>query len=366
MGLRLAVLAWVLFALGCAGTRPVAYVHGEKLTGTAGAEKALALGDPVHALEILDRVRQSDSSYAYAQELTTFARKQAHDLLAAWVKEIDGLLWEQRFREARDRCLYIQDNFPLSEAEQQKITGQINDAKQGLTEAAANLEEVDKQAEELLAHNDIKGALQPLAEAYTLAREVFPEQVLARERMVLATRMRLPKDIAFNFDANTPFELGVEKPHVVVAKPVKKARKPGEKLEAAAEASAAAAAEASAAGAVLRVDELLARANRYLQRKVYFNAIAAFLDVLAIEPDNGTAKNALASLEPQRQQILRDLLNEANAHYLKQDLAGAEPYFRRVLLIDRKNEQAQHGLQMYQNLQRIQKESQGPGQQGRL
>jgi tetratricopeptide (TPR) repeat protein len=354
---RLLAAAGCSALLGCAGIQPVAHVHAANLTGTAGAERALSLGDPVQAIEILERVRQSDSSHAYAQELLTFAHKQATDVVHAWVKEIEGLLWEQRFREARERSVYIQDNFPLTDADRVKVTQQINDAEQGLTEAAANLEEVDKQTEDLLAHNDIKGALQTLAEGYALAKEVCPEQLFARERMVLVTRMRLPKDIEFNFSGNTPFDLGTERRQKAAAKTVKK-RKPGEKPETAADTAGA---EPTDGEGPPRVDDLLQRASRFVQRKVYFNAVAAYLRVLDLEPDNSAAKNALATLEPQRQQLVRDLLDQANAHYLKQDLAGAEPYFRRVLLIDHRNEQAQQGLQMYQNLQRIQKESRGPG-----
>ena len=102
-----------------------------------------------------------------------------------------------------------------------------------------------------------------------------------------------------------------------------------------------------------RVAELLKDAAKFQKEKNYFQAIVTYLEVRRQDVKNDSAKVALEALEPKRQALIKENLAKANEHFLKQDLAGAVPYYKKVRELDPANEQAREGLEMYENLARI-------------
>lgn len=371
-GLALVVSLAIAVASGCSHAPPARDPQADLLSGTSGAERLLTLGDPVGAAQLLRKIPPEDAGYAYAQELLLFAQRQADAIARQWIAEVDGLVWEERFGDARARTTHLLDSFPLSDELRIEVERRAHETEQGLTGARANLEELDRQAEELLLMGSLAEAVATLEEAFVVARQIRGDAMFERERILMALRLRSAGAEGFASRAVAAAEQGAAPAGPVP--PVTSAPEPtgGKRSNVRskrAEAKSAptmptfgpgAPSSASGAGsevpASLKVRKLLASAARFLKRQAYFNAIVAYLKVRELEPQNTDAQAALESLEPHRQVLISDLVDSANRHFLSQDLDGAEPYFRKVLLIDPFNEQAVQGLQMFENLKRIRNE----------
>jgi tetratricopeptide (TPR) repeat protein len=102
-----------------------------------------------------------------------------------------------------------------------------------------------------------------------------------------------------------------------------------------------------------KVQELLRDATRFQKDKDYYQAIMAYEKVRRLDSKNEAAKVGLDALESKRQALIKDNLAKANAHFLKQDLAGAVPFYKKVRDLDPNNQEAREGLEMYENLERI-------------
>ena len=85
---------------------------------------------------------------------------------------------------------------------------------------------------------------------------------------------------------------------------------------------------------------MLRSATRHQRRKAYYDAIIGFEKVRQLEPSNEPARLALESLEKRRRTLIREYLGKANELVLRQDLAGAVPFFKKVRALDGDNEEA--------------------------
>ncbi|MEK7704088.1 MAG: hypothetical protein AAB426_03950, partial [Myxococcota bacterium] len=350
-------VAWVGIS-ACAHHDPGIERRGEVLAGTPGAERLLALGDPVGAAQLLRKAQPSDAGYAYAQELLGFASTQADAIARQWITELDGLVWEERYGDARTRAVHLLDEFPLAGELRDEVERRLHEIEQGLTLARANLEELDRQAEELLMMGSLVEAVPTLEEAFVVARQIGAERLYERERVLMALRLRSAGAEGFGASvASASTEPPAAKRSGTSRKRAEAKATSGPTTPSTPAVTMAVGPPASDAATSSKVRRLLANAARYLKGQAYFNAIVAYLKVRELEPQNAEAPAALEDLEPHRQVLISDLVDNANRRFLNQDLEGAEPYFRKVLLIDPFNEQAVQGLQMFENLKRIRNEA---------
>jgi hypothetical protein len=81
--------------------------------------------------------------------------------------------------------------------------------------------------------------------------------------------------------------------------------------------------------------------------------------VRELDPANAAAKVALEGLKSTREALIKEYLAKANESFLKQDLAGAVPFFKKVRVLDPTNQEAEEGLMMYENLERIRQQRAG-------
>ncbi len=352
------------FAIGCARVPPPAPKPAEnhprplppppKNATLARGTTAQANGDMVAAARIFAAIPATDPDHAAAQKALEAVQPDVTAIAQSWLRQVDRNIKQERFQAASKRLEYLFNNFHLDETTRQAVEERLVVADQGVAGARANLEELDKQAAPLVAAGDHAGALKTLRRASTLARDVAPDSLLDRERLIAALEQRLA------VTAKT-----VEAPAPPPPEKRSKKRRRGEKEAAAAvpatAASASAAApadeaESEATTEANRLRDLLEEAQAFLENKAYFNAIVDFMRVRELDRGNDAARAALTQLEPKRQELVQQYLETANRYFLQQDLESAVPYFRRVMLLEPDNEQAKKGLEMHYNLERIRRE----------
>jgi tetratricopeptide (TPR) repeat protein len=247
----------------------------------------------------------------------------------------------------------------------QKALRQIDIAQEA---AAAELEDLDRQAAEAMLQGRWDLAVSTLQRAAALAAETETAESLAREQLLTTARLR--RDDAVDLRASAPAPNGgTARKHALQkghnrSKPTP-ARKGGRGRDGPSEAGGkgggpprATAPDVAAAATKAGAADLVQRAAGLRARNAWFDAIVAYMRAARLDPTNPEARRALAELEPQRQTCIRESLKTAQEHFLRQDLAGAVPHYRRVLLLAPDNEQAQDGLRMHENLERIRRERQ--------
>ncbi|MEZ0311910.1 MAG: hypothetical protein ACAI38_09040 [Myxococcota bacterium] len=319
----------------------------------AKGNAAQTRGDLVAASRIFAAIPESDGDHAAAQKALEGVQPDVTAIAQTWLRHVDRNIKQERFQAACKRLEYLFNNFNLDEATRQAVEQRLVVADQGVAGARANLEELDKQAAPLIASGDHAGALKTLRRAMGLARDIAPDTLLDRERIIAALEQR----VAVTAKA-------VETPSPPVSEKRGRKRRRGEKEPAAvsppvASAGTAAAAdepESEGASEGNRLRDLLEEAQTFLENKAYFNAIVDFSRARELDRGNETARAALAQLEPKRQELVQQYLETANRYFLQQDLESAVPYFRRVMLLEPDNEQAKKGLEMHYNLERIRRE----------
>lgn len=323
----------------------------------AKGNAAQAGGDLVAAARIYAAIPASDPDHGAARKALEEVQPDVDAIAQSWLRQVDRHIKQERFQAACKRLEYLFNNFSLDETTRQAVEQRLVVADQGVAATKANLEELDKQAQPLIASGDNAAALKTLRRAHWLARDIAPESLLDRERVIAALDQRVALTAKTVDPAPTPPK---EKP---------RRRRRGEKeVPAAAPTPAPASASTSAAPAAAdepeaevkseasRLRELIDEAQTFLENKAYFNAIVDFLRARELDRNNDTVRNALTQLEPKRQELVAQYLESANRYYLQQDLESAVPYFRRVLLLEPDNEQAKKGLEMHYNLERIRRE----------
>lgn len=354
---RLGALAPCAFLISCAAA-PTAEAPPAKAAspaptedvsgGVTEADLALTLGDPVRAMAILRAVPAEDSTYSYAQELLEDAKADTGAVIQDWLREVDTLIAVNRYRAARARCEYLLEKFPLDDKTQESVKERLAAVERAAEEAKTQLDDAEKQARDLLLSNDMASALVTLRGGLDLAWELDASRALAWERIIALTNMRYQEAIAEG-RANKPSETIVRR---------RRRRKPSI-------ASASASAPAAPAEPAppppdpeelkrkQEIASLLAEAAQAVERSAHFRAIQAYEKVIAMEAQNPKALKALAALGPKRGELIEEYLSKANQHYVRQDLEGAVPYYKKVLALDPNHKGALEGLRMHENLQKI-------------
>ena len=330
---------------------PVASIEGEPTDPIVAAERALTIGNSGRAVRLLERVGPLDPQFAKASDLLERARFEVEAVAIDWLDQIGGLLAKGELKEARERANYLASEFPLSDdlrAEVQLRLKQIDDA---VPKSEQKLADLDREVTDQLLRHDLEGALQTLRSAEATARGIDPTRALARQRAIDAIQLRVDqqKDIAAGVPAadrnvlkarraNLRRKRSTEKPAAVLTPDNAAMAKPLPVVDPAADQ---------------HIQDLLREAARYQKEKDWYQAIMAFEKARRLDQKNETAKVALDSLESKRQALIKENLAKANAHFVKQDLAGAVPFFKKVRDLDPSNQEAREGLEMYENLERI-------------
>ncbi len=320
---------------------PLTITPGEEL---AAAEQAYSLGDPVRALAILDTLAADDPQKAKGAELLARAKTDAASMAEDWLKAIDGLIKRRDFRAARARGLYLLDHFPLTSETRAAIDERLRQVSDGVAEARQEILDLRNQAAEQLLRHDFVGAIKTLRRAEQLASAFNYRDALDIQRQITAAE--------FRFAQVRP---------LTVADGRKKAgggkiKRRGDKEVGEAEELGPPPAENNYGK---EIQELLRLGARHQKGKAYFQAIVAFEKVRELDSENNAAKVALEGLKPAREALIKEYLAKANEFFLKQDLAGAVPFFQRVRRLDPGNQEAEEGLKMYENLERIRQQREG-------
>lgn len=318
---------------------------------------ALRRGDVINAVALLQQVPSTDPDYRKSLEALIKARAEADAVRDAWLRQIDRLLRQRRLQAARAHTEHMLEQFPLDDVARPVVEARLLAIDQARVAALADIEVLDEQTSELLEREDWVGALRAMRQAQGLAREVLPDTVLVRGRVISATEVRAAK-LGL---AAKPEPAGKDKDKDKESKAQRNGgqrRKAagGKEAEAPAQTQTQTQTEPDEESSEPKVHDLLRSAAGFQQSKAYFNAIVAYLQVRELDPTNESAKIALDALDAKRRELVDEYLRIANDYFLKQDLASAVPYFRRVLLLDKSNEAAIKGLQMHYNLERIQRE----------
>lgn len=327
------------------------------------ARAAMSQADPWRALALL---RGVDPARPQATELVTAVRSEAEALARAALKRIDWLHKREQWAEALARIAAISDGMTLDEPLRRELEQRLQRGELAFAEATANLQELDRGTREALDRGDVVQALDSARQGLRLARRLGDGSVVARERVIDVLEHRAPKPAA-----KEPTRI-----ERAPSKPVRgRAGKNGGKSQGPGSVAAAVVAEGvdeAAAGpgeaverdadgdqetTEQRVQAALRLAADFQRTRATFNAIVTYLRVLELDPANDTAKVGLQALEEKRRALVAEYLAAANAAFLKEDLRGASPYYRRVLLLEPANEEALKGLQMYYNLERIDREA---------
>ena len=356
------LVVFLCVAMGCVRAAPPAPKPAEnrprplppppKNATLAKGNAAQANGDLVAAARIFAAIPATDPDHQAAQRSLEVVQPDVTAIAQSWLRQVDRHIKQERFQAASKRLEYLFNNFSLDETTRQAVEQRLVVADQGLAGARANLEELDKQATPQVTAGDLAGALKTLRRAHGLARDVAPESLLDRERVIAALEQRLSVTAKA---VETPSPAPPEK---------RRKRRRGEKEQPPSAQPAAAPPvaqpaeepESEATTEANRLRDLLEEAQTFLENKAYFNAIVDFLRVRELDRGNEPARAALAQLEPKRQELVQQYLETANRYFLQQDLESAVPYFRRVLLLEPDNEQAKKGLEMHYNLERIRRE----------
>jgi tetratricopeptide (TPR) repeat protein len=311
------------------------------------AERAYKLGDPVRVVHLLGGIEPDDPRYERASELLARAREDVEVIVVDWLETLDRLIYDRSFRAARARGRFLLQNFPLSDERRTLIESRLERIDAGVDAARQEIEDLRAVAADQLMRHDYDGALRTLREAAALARRFNFGEALEIERVIAATELRA-EELAPDVVASAR---GGRRPSKTKRRPTTSGDKP--ETNGNGHATPAPAPAISAANAK-KLQQLLKDAARHQRRRRYYDAIVTYERVLSdFDATNETAKTALQSLAPRREALIREYLAKANRQFVKQDLAGAAPYFRKVLVLDPSNQEAKEGLQMYDNLQRI-------------
>lgn len=321
----------------------------------ADGAAALEQGDTIEAGRLFASVPESDPDYAKARTQLTALAPEINAIAVVWLKQVDRSVRAEHYQTAHKRLDHMLDHFALDDAMRTQVEQKLIAVDQEAAVAVANLETLDQQAPALVALGDLTHAASMMRRALQIARDAAPDTVLDRERRLGAIEQRL----------------AATQPPPRQPEPVASAKKEGRRGRKRAEPAPAPTPPVVAAPIVVeepeapeppppppesRAQGLLEEADAFRENKAYFNAIVGYLRVRSIERDNARAQAALNELEPKRQELVRGYLDSANQHFQQQDLAGAVPFYRKVLLLEPDNLQAKKGLEMHYNLERIRRE----------
>jgi tetratricopeptide (TPR) repeat protein len=317
--------------------------------GIADGERELTLGNPGRAIKILEKIPPDDSARAYAEQLLGAAKTESDAIARSWIAEVDLLIATQQFNEAADRCHFLLAELPPGSDVRSDVEKREKEIQVGKADAQLLIEDTAAQARDYLLANDLEGALRTLRSARSLVWEVDRERALAWERIITAAGIRLDKDEG---GRRAKAKRAAPPPPPKKKKPAAKGAPPEPEPP---PDPAAAAAEPTAEQ--LHIGGLLRQSQGHRERKDWFRAIQTYQAVLKIARDNADALTGLKELESQRQALIKEYMDKAQDHFLRQNLAAAAPYYKRVLVLDPSNEAATEGLRMHENLERIRRES---------
>jgi len=322
------------------------FTAAEEADRLVSAERALAVGNSIRALKLVENVVPQDPQYDRASDILDRARYEVESVTVEWIDRIDTLIGKEQYRAADERLSYLLKAFPLAadlKAEAEERRRQIIE---GMAKSDEQVAKLDREATEQLLRRDLAGAATSLKQAVEILRNVDPTRAYARERALETVLLRIEQQAAEARGEGA--EKGAYKTHRPMVK--KKKPTPAQAVKAPEPAPPPPAGDVAKEQ---RVAELLKDAAKFQKEKNYFQAIVTYLEVRRQDVKNDSAKVALEALEPKRQALIKENLAKANEHFLKQDLAGAVPYYKKVRELDPANEQAREGLEMYENLARI-------------
>ncbi|MBC7794325.1 MAG: hypothetical protein H7Z43_11515 [Clostridia bacterium] len=331
-----------------------------------GAAK-LAAGDTVEAARLFASVPERDPDYAKARSQLGTLSPDVATITQSWLRQVDKSVRAERYQAAHRRLEHMLEHFGLDDATRAQVEARMQAIDQESALALANLETLDQQTPGLVTSGDLTHALIGMRRALTIARDSAPDTTFERERRIAALEQRIgfappiPKNgepVAAKKESRKARRKG-EKETPTVAPANASVPTPSIPTSAVVTSSTASTADepdSEPPSEEMRMRGLLEEANAFRENKAYFNAIVGYDRVRTIDRDNAQAKVALNDLEPKRQELVRTYLDTANQHFQQQDLAGAVPYFRKVLLLEPDNSQAKKGLEMHYNLERIRRE----------
>jgi hypothetical protein len=357
--MHLRALALLALTAACGGQPVLDAKAGEKpleiTGGISEGERELTLGNPGLAAKILERIPADDSSYAYAQQLLGVAKEEIESIARHWLADIDLLIATQQYTEALARCRFLVAELPLAAEARDEVEKRQKEIEEARQDAEVMLEDTASVARDYLLANDHEAALRALRSARSLVWELDRDRALVWERIISAADLRLEKAEGGKKKARRTAALGQPPP------PAKGKRKgKGADAEPAIPdqgALGSAAAEPAVASEQLNAGSLMRQADGHRDRKDFFRAIQTYHAVLKVERGHPGATAALKELEPQRQALIKEYMDKAQEHFLRQNLAAAAPYYKRVLALEPGHEGASEGLKMHENLERIRRES---------
>ncbi|MBI5507496.1 MAG: hypothetical protein HY903_01965 [Deltaproteobacteria bacterium] len=358
--LGVAVLCPVALLAGCSSSKvvakqaaPVVTAEEEAAGPVLAAERAYTVGNASRAMRLAERVGPLDPQFERASDIFERSRFEVESVALDWIDRIDLMMSRDQYPAARERARYLLAEFPIGDDLRAEVETRLKQIDEAVVVHEQKLAELDRQATDQLLRYDLDGAQTTLREAEGVARSISPERALARERAIAAIQLRIDQR-----KAQTAGDTEGAKASLKARRAVLKKRRPGERpssiVEKPAEPPPAAAVPASDPGKdQQKVQDMLREATGAQKARDYYKAILAFEGVRRLDAKNEAARVALEALEPKRQALIKDNLAKANSHFLKQDLAGAVPFFKKVRELDPKNQEAREGLEMYENLERI-------------
>jgi tetratricopeptide (TPR) repeat protein len=355
--LILGVTVAVGLAQGCGSSNSAAPpptavgpLDGEPSDPIVAAERALTIGNSPRAVRLVEKIGPLDPQFEKASDILERARFEVEAVAIDWLDQIDGLVAKGELMEARDRANNLAAEFPLGDDLKGEVQLRLKQVDEATPKSEQRLADLDRQATDQLLRHDLEGALQTLRDAQATAHGIDPTRAFARQRAIDAIELRMDqqKAVAAGEPATDRNALKARRQNL-------RRKRPAEKPAAVVQPDKTAAKPPAAPDPAndQRIQELLRDAARYQKEKDWYQAIMAFEKVRRIDTKNEAAKVALDSLESKRQALIKDNLAKANAHFLKQDLAGAVPFFKKVRDLDPGNQEAREGLEMYENLERI-------------
>ncbi|MEE8408664.1 MAG: hypothetical protein V3T05_03570 [Myxococcota bacterium] len=328
---------------------PVEEDEGDPLVD---AENAYSLGDPIRTILLLKTISDTDPRQARVAELREAAQGDVDAVIIEWLDQMDQLLHERKYRAARARGIEMLTSFPLNDERRQYVESRLERIDAGIVVAEQEVRSLRDAASEKLLRYDIEGAVRTLRKATNLARGFDIELALKVERRLAVTEVRA---VAEGVMASARFGTKARRGGA------RRRRGAGGSGESTPDEPTNGGAEAARAETkpvdAKKVEALLRVAARHQRKGQYFDAIIKFEEVLSKhDSENQSAKVALDSLASRRQVLIRQYLKEASRLFVKQDLGGAVPYYKKVRSIDPDNEEAREGLEMYDNLERIRRQ----------
>ncbi len=302
------------------------------------AERAYNLADLFAAADLVPELDASAAQFARATELKDTTRAAIEVLTHDWLDKATELLGKRQYYAARIRAQYLLDHFRLDAAARGEAEALLREIERDEEGARNEVEDLEGLAKEHLLRNDVPAAIETLRRAEALARKIDPNLALHHEQTIAVLELRLEGNAAAR-RGRLPQRKRPAEPGLAATDSPVEGVPPADTAKLAA------------------VAEMLKAAERQEKRKAYYEAILAYEKVLTAENDpvNAAARMALSALEPKRKALIQEYMDRANALFLKQDLAGAAPYYRKARDLDPTNEEAREGLRMYENLERIRK-----------